>query len=155
MVVEASKRPKMTAVDNITGLRQRREAIVRQHAEAENRHDVEATIATFHHPRYEFNGHPSDGGDAVRELLQGFMHGFPDFHIEPTRLRHLDDGVLVEGLMTGTHDGEWASMRPTGRRIEVPVVGIFEFDADRLLCEKVHLDMAKVLKQIGVLPAVS
>ncbi|HWF41262.1 MAG TPA: ester cyclase [Acidothermaceae bacterium] len=155
MVVEASKRPKMTAVDNITGLRQRREAIVRQHAEAENRHDVEATIATFHHPRYEFNGHPSDGGEAVRELLQGFMHGFPDFHIEPTRLRHLDDGVLVEGLMTGTHDGEWASMRPTGRRIEVPVVGIFEFDADRLLCEKVHLDMAKVLKQIGVLPAVS
>jgi len=145
----------MTAVDNITGLRQRREAIVRQHAEAENRHDVEATIATFHHPRYEFNGHPSDGGEAVRELLQGFMHGFPDFHIEPTRLRHLDDGVLVEGLMTGTHDGEWASMRPTGRRIEVPVVGIFEFDADRLLCEKVHLDMAKVLKQIGVLPAVS
>jgi len=145
----------MTAVDNITSLRQRREAIVRQHAEAENRHDVEATIATFHHPRYEFNGHPSDGGDAVRELLQGFMHGFPDFHIEPTRLRHLDDGVLVEGLMTGTHDGEWASMRPTGRRIEVPVVGIFEFDADRLLCEKVHLDMAKVLKQIGVLPAVS
>jgi len=83
MVVEASKRPKMTAVDNITGLRQRREAIVRQHAEAENRHDVEATIATFHHPRYEFNGHPSDGGEAVRELLQGFMHGFPDFHIEP------------------------------------------------------------------------
>ena len=145
----------MTAVDNITGLRQRREAIVRQHAEAENRHDVEATIATFHHPRYEFNGHPSDGGEAVRELLQGFMHGFPDFHIEPTRLRHLDDGVLVEGLITGTHDGEWASMRPTGRRIEVPVVGIFEFDADRLLCEKVHLDMAKVLKQIGVLPAVS
>ena len=155
MVVEASKRPKMTAVDNITGLRQRREAIVRQHAEAENRHDVEATIATFHHPRYEFNGHPSDGGDAVRELLQGFMHGFPDFHIEPTRLRHLDDGVLVEGLMTGTHDGEWASMRPTGRRIEVPVVGIFEFDADRLLCEKVHLNMGRVLKQMGVLPAVS
>ena len=38
----------MTAVDNITSLRQRREAIVNQHAEAENRHDVEATIATFH-----------------------------------------------------------------------------------------------------------
>jgi len=65
------------------------------------------------------------------------------------------DTVAVRYTMTGTHDGEWASMRPTGRRIEVPVVGIFEFDADRLLCEKVDLDMAKVLKQIGVLPAVS
>jgi steroid delta-isomerase-like uncharacterized protein len=142
----------MTAVDDITSLRQRREAIVNQHAEAENRHDVEATIATFHHPRYEFNGHPSDGEEAVRELLQGFMHGFPDSHIEPTRLRHIDDGVLVEGVITGTHDGEWAGMPPTGRRIEVPVVGIFEFDADRLLCEKVHLDMATVLRQIGVFP---
>jgi len=70
----------MTAVDNVTSLRQRREAIVRQHAEAENRHDVEATIATFHHPRYEFNGKTIDGAEAVRELLQGFMNGFPDFH---------------------------------------------------------------------------
>jgi hypothetical protein len=33
----------MTAVNNVTSLRQRREAIVKQHAEAENRHYVEAT----------------------------------------------------------------------------------------------------------------
>lgn len=143
----------MTAVDEITSLRQRREAIVMQHAEAENRHDVEATIATFHHPRYEFNGQPSDGEVAVRELLQGFMHGLPDFHVEAARVRHLEDGVLVEGVITGTHDGEWAGIPPTGRRIEIPVVGIFEFDADRLLCEKVHLDVATVLQQIGALPA--
>ena len=63
----------MTAVDKVTSLRQRREAIVMQHAEAENRHDVEATIASFHRPRYEFNGRPSGGEEAVRELLQGFV----------------------------------------------------------------------------------
>lgn len=140
----------MTTIDTVTGLRQRREAIVTQHADAENRHDVEATIATFHRPRYEFNGRPSDGADAVRELLGGFMHGFPDFHIQPAALRHLDDGVLVEGVITGTHGGEWAGIPPTGRRVEIPVVGIFEFDEDRLLCEKVHLDMAALLQQIGV-----
>ena len=43
----------------------------------------------------------------------------------------------------------------TGRRIEVPVAAIFEFDEDRLLCEKVYMDMATVLTQIGVLPAIS
>ncbi len=79
------------------------------------------------------------------------MHGFPDLHIGTTTLRHLDDGVLVEGLITGTHDGDWAGIPPTGRPIEVPVVGIFEFEGDRLLCEKVHLDLATVLGQIGVL----
>jgi steroid delta-isomerase-like uncharacterized protein len=145
----------MTAVDNITSLRQRREAIVKRHADAENRHDVEATIATFHRPRYEVNGQPSDGTEAVRELLQGLMNGFPDLHADIGKMRHADDAVFGEGLITGTHDGEWAGIPPTGRRIEVPVVGIFEFDDDRLLCEKVYIDMASILTQIGVLPAIS
>ena len=43
------------------GLRERREAIILEHIDAENRHDVEGTIATFHRPRYEVNGVPSDG----------------------------------------------------------------------------------------------
>jgi steroid delta-isomerase-like uncharacterized protein len=143
----------MTAVDNITSLRQRREAIVTQHADAENQHDVEATIATFHRPRYEVNGTPSDGEQAVRELLQGLMSGFPDLHVEIGELRHADDAIFGETLITGTHDGEWAGIPPTGRRIEVPVAAIFEFDEDRLLCEKVYMDFAAVLTQIGVLPA--
>ena len=144
----------MTVVDNMTSLRQRREAIVNQHIEAENRHDVEATIATFHHPRYELNGDASDGEEAVRELLQGLMHGFPDLHADIGKMRHADDAVFGEGLITGTHDGEWAGIPPTARRIEVPVAGIFEFDEDRLLCEKVYVDFAAVLTQIGVLPAI-
>ncbi|OBH90468.1 ester cyclase [Mycobacterium sp. E2733] len=144
----------MTAVDDITSLRQRREAIVNQHVEVENRHDVEATIATFTQPRYEVNGVPSDGEDAVRELLQGLMVGFPDLHAELGRMRHADDAIFGEGLITGTHDGEWAGIPPTGRRIEIPIVGIFEFDGDRLLCEKVYFDMANVLMQMGVLPPI-
>jgi steroid delta-isomerase-like uncharacterized protein len=144
----------MTTVDSTTTLRQRREAIVNQHAEAENRHDVEATIATFHRPRYEVNGDPSDGEEAVRELLQGFMRGLPDLHIDMAKMRHADDALIMEGLITGTHDGEWAGIPPTGRRVEVPVAAIFEFDEDRLLCETVYMDMATVLTQIGVLPAI-
>jgi steroid delta-isomerase-like uncharacterized protein len=145
----------MTPVDDIASLRERREAIVKQHADTENRHDVEATIATFHCPRYEVNGQPSDGAEAVRELLQGLIDGFPDFHIDMGKMRHADDAIFGEGLITGTHDGDWAGIPPTGHRVEFPVVAIFEFDGDRLLCEKAYLDMATVLTQIGVLPAIS
>ena len=143
----------MTAIDDITALRQRREAIVRQHAEAENRHDVEATIATFHRPRYELNGVPSDGEEAVRELLQGIMDALPDFHADIGKMRHADDAVIGETIITGTHNGDWAGIPPTGRRVEVPAAAIFEFDEDRLLCEKVYMDIATVLTQMGVLPA--
>ncbi|WP_156690485.1 ester cyclase [Mycobacterium sp. Marseille-P9652] len=143
----------MTAVAHNTSLRERREAIVNQHLEAENRHDVEGTIATFHRPRYEVNGQASDGAAAVRELLEGLMNGFPDLHAELGAMRHADDAVFGEARITGTHAGEWAGIPPTGRRIDVTMAGIFEFDEDRLLCEKVYVDFATMLTQIGVLPA--
>jgi steroid delta-isomerase-like uncharacterized protein len=100
------------------------------------------------------NGTSSDGEQAVRELLQGLMTGLPDLHGGITTLRHADDAVVTEVTITGTHDGAWAGIPPTGRRVEVPVAAIFEFDEDRLLREKVYMDFATVLTQIGVLPAV-
>lgn len=136
-----------------TAMQQRREAIVTRHMEVENQGDIEATIATFERPRYEINGVPHDGAGAVRDLLQGLMQAIPDLRASLGRLRHTDDAVLIEGQITGTHDGEWQGIPATGRRIEFPVVAIFEFEQDRLVCEKVFYDSATILAQIGALPA--
>ena len=144
----------MTAVDATIGLRQRREAVVNRHAELENQHDIEGTIGTFADPRYEMNGVPADGADAVRELLQSLMGALPDLHASIDSMRHADDAVIVEARITGTHDGEWQGVPATGRGVDIPGVAIFEFDDDRLICEKVFFDMATMLTQIGVLPAV-
>ena len=54
--------------------------------------------------------------------------------------------------MTGTHQGEFAGIPPTGRPIDVRLACIFEFEDDRLLCEKVYFDFATVLQQLGVMP---
>lgn len=131
-------------------LRQRRETIVREHIAAENAHDIPRAIATFHHPRYEVApfGTPSDGHQAVHDLLAGMFAGFPDFHVETPRLHHADEAVIVEFVLTGTHEGPFAGLAPTGRRIEIPLVGIFDFEDDRLMCEKVYFDMATLLRQI-------
>jgi steroid delta-isomerase-like uncharacterized protein len=133
-------------------LRERREAIVTEHVAAENRHDIDATVATFHRPRYEVNGDESDGEEAVRDLLEELMAGFPDFHAEVGRVYHADDAVIGEARISGTHNGEFAGVPATGRRVDYPIVAIFEFDGDRLLCEKVYFDGATILTQIGVLP---
>jgi steroid delta-isomerase-like uncharacterized protein len=141
----------MAATDG-QGLRERREAVVLEHIAAENRHDVEATIATFDRPRYEVNGEPSDGETAVRDLLQGLMDGFPDFHVETQKLYHADDAVIGEARITGTHNGSFAGIPPTGKRVDVRMAAIFVFEEDRLLCEKVYYDIATILRQIGILP---
>jgi steroid delta-isomerase-like uncharacterized protein len=140
------------AVTDAKELRERRQAIVLEHIAAENRHDVEATIATFDRPRYEVNGEPSEGEAAVRELLQSLMDGFPDFHAEVDKLHHSDEAVFGEARITGTHNGTFAGIPATGKPIDVPMAAIFEFDGDRLLCEKVYWDIATILQQIGILP---
>ena len=135
-----------------TALQNAREAVVQRHIAAEEVHDVEGTVATFYSPRYEVAPlGVSDGADAVRDLLKTMITGFPDWHIEPGKLRHGDDFVLVEVRMTGTHDGPWAGWEPTGRKMDVKVNCIFEFEEDRLVCEKVYFDMATVMRQLGKL----
>ena len=52
-------------------LRDRRGAVVREHMDSENRHDFDATIATFARPRYELiaTGEIYDGEEAVRDYF--------------------------------------------------------------------------------------
>jgi len=73
---------------------------------------------------------------------------FPDFHVAVPRMHHADEAVVVELVMTGTHRGPFAGLAPTGRNINVPLVGIFEFQQDRLMCEKVYFDMATLTRQL-------
>jgi steroid delta-isomerase-like uncharacterized protein len=135
-----------------TSLQQARAAIVHRHIAAEEAHDVEAALATFHAARYEVAPlGVSDGAAAVRDLLNTMLTGFPDWHIEPGPLRHGDDFVLVEVQMTGTHNGPWAGWEPTGRKMDVKVACVFEFEQDRLVCEKVYFDLATVMRQLGKL----
>jgi steroid delta-isomerase-like uncharacterized protein len=131
-------------------LRDKREYVVKQHVEAENRHDVVASIATFHTPRYQVfpMGIIHDGAQAVGELLSGMFKGFPDFTVEIVKTHHSDDAVILEVKMKGTHLGDWAGLKPTGREMNVPVACIFEFDGNRLVCEKVYFDMATLMNQI-------
>ena len=88
----------------------------------------------------------------MRELLQGLMTGFPDFHAEVEKIHHSEDAVFGEAHITGTHNGEFNGVPATGKPIDVWMAAIFEFDGDRLMCETVYWDIATLLTQVGVLP---
>jgi steroid delta-isomerase-like uncharacterized protein len=137
----------------MNSIHQRRGAIIQRHLEAENQHDIDATIATFTHPRYEMNGVTHDGAEAVRDMHKALNAAIPGLDVTVLSLRHTDDAVIIEALARGTHDGEWQGIPATGRRVEWGGVGIFEFEHDQLVCEKVFFDTATVLAQIGALPA--
>jgi steroid delta-isomerase-like uncharacterized protein len=132
------------------GLRGRREAIVREHMESENRHDFDATIATFAHPRYELiaTGETFDGEERVREYFAQSRAAFPDQRNELIALHHADDAVIVEFYLLGTHRGKLRELEPTGREIRARMVSLFLFEDDRLVCERAYFDQATILAQL-------
>jgi predicted ester cyclase len=80
------------------------------------------------------------------------MIGLPAFHAQTEKIHHADDAVIDGARISGTHNGPFAGIPATGRGVDVPMVAIFEFEGDRLMCEKVYYDVATVLVQMGVLP---
>jgi steroid delta-isomerase-like uncharacterized protein len=137
-------------------LRARREAIVREHMDSENRHAFDVTIATFAHPRYEIipTGEVHDGEEAVRGYFTTSRTAFPDQRNEIRTLHHADDAVIVEFDLLGTHNGPLRGIAPTGREFRCPMVALFVFPAggDRMICERVYFDSATILRQLGLIP---
>jgi predicted ester cyclase len=134
------------------GLRQARQAVIDAHSAAESVHDLDGVIATFHHPRYEIvpTGEVFDGEEAVRRYHGANFAGVPDFTVEPIAAHHGDDAVAEEAWVSGTHLGMFNGLPPTGRYLRIRVCGIFVFEEDRLVCERVYYDLLTVLRTLGV-----
>jgi steroid delta-isomerase-like uncharacterized protein len=133
-------------------LRKKREEIVREHMDSENRHEFDATLDTFEHPRYELiaTGEVYDGTEEVQGYYDDTRRAFPDQRNELLALHHADDAVLVEAVVRGTHKGPLRSLPPTGREFELPILAIFVFEGDNLVCERVYFDQMTVLRQLGI-----
>src|SRR3954453_16771035 len=114
---------------NGDSLRARREAIVREHMESENRHEFDVTMSTFDHPRYEIipTGEIHDGEEEVARYFQDTRAAFPDQRNELIALPHAEHAVIAECLLRGTHEGPLRGIDPTHRSFECRCVAFFLF----------------------------
>jgi steroid delta-isomerase-like uncharacterized protein len=137
-----------------TELQARREALVRQHMESENRLELEETLATFGHPRYELipTGQVYDGEDEVRAYFASSRATFPDQRNELVSLRHAEDSVIVEFDLLGTQEGELMGFPATGQAFRCRMVALYLFEGEALVCERVYFDALTILGQLGHLP---
>ena len=135
-------------------VRDRRESVVREHMEAENRHEFDVTLGTFHHPRYEIiaTGEVHDGPDEVMRYFEETRTAFPDQRNELIALHHADDAVIAEANLLGTHLGSFRGLPPTGRAFTCRILAIFEFESggDGIVCERVYFDTATIQRQLGI-----
>jgi steroid delta-isomerase-like uncharacterized protein len=133
-------------------LRRRRLEVIEEHFRSEVDKEFDRTLATFNgHPHYEImaTGQVYDGDDEVLAYHRNQRTAFPDQRHENVRTHVADDVVVTEFDLLGTNLGEFYGMPPTGRSFRVPVIAVFFFEGDRITNERVYLDAASLLTQIG------
>lgn len=134
-------------------LHRRRLEVLEEHFRSEVEHDWDACLATFKDiPRYEIvaTGQVHEGAEAVVAYHRRQRTAFPDQRHENVRMHVADDDTVVSEFdLLGTNTGEFMGLPPTGRSFRVAVIAVFTFDGDRITNERVYLDGASLLRQIG------
>jgi carboxymethylenebutenolidase len=132
-----------------------------QHVGAEfAAHSADQAVATMTAEAY-VNNVPlmigATGRNAVRDYYANhFVSQIPtDIGIVPVS-RTIGQGRVVDELVVRfTHsirlDWLLPGIPPTGKRVEVPVVAIIQFEGDKIAHEHLYWDQASVLVQIGLL----
>jgi steroid delta-isomerase-like uncharacterized protein len=143
------------AVSPVTFDRQaRRMALVEEHVRCENAHDLDGVLSTFgDSARYDDEpwAEHHEGRDGVRRFYGTLMAAVPDLSIEIVKRHVADETIVLEVIIHGTQLGAWRGLPPTGRKLAIPLCGIYTFDPDdRLAGERIYYDRALVLRQLGI-----
>lgn len=122
--------------------------------------DVPATMATMVAEPYVNHIPTMTGGVGHAQLSRfyqhHFVHGNPqDMALTPISRTVGATQIVDEFIMTFTHDSEidWMlpGVAPTGRRVQIPMLGVVKFRGPKLCHEHIYWDQASVLVQIGAL----
>lgn len=122
--------------------------------------DADATMRTMVAEPYVNHIPTLTGGYGHEYLRRFYQHHF--IPTSPKDIRNIPisrtigaDRVVNEVLLCFTHDCEidWMlpGVAPTGKYVEVALVGIITFRGDKLMHEHIYWDQASVLVQIGLL----
>jgi steroid delta-isomerase-like uncharacterized protein len=90
------------------------------------------------------------GRDAVEAFLRELRTGFPDFHVTIDDHLTSDETVMAEWTATGTHEGEFNGMPPTGREMKLKGMDNLVISDENVLEHRIYYDVQNMLDQLGI-----
>ena len=92
-------------------------------------------------------------GPALLKEVFGRLHrAFPDLHIKVEDLIAEGDKVVARDTVTGTHQGEYMGLPPTGKSITYNEIVICRFADGRIAETWGVVDVVSQLRQLGARP---
>ena len=96
------------------------------------------------------SGEDVTGRDGMKALWEEYWEAFPELTGESTDLIQEDNRVAVFRRETGTHEGEFRGIEPTGTDITFEYSGFVEVENDEIVHAYFHGDMLNLLEQLGI-----
>lgn len=130
-----------------------REVLERHTEEVWNRGDLDA-VETYIAEDY-VEADPSvhdriEGPEAYRANVAAFREAFPDLEVTIEDSVVEGEKIAMRQRWTGTHEGEFVGLEPTGREVDATSFLICRVVDDRIVETWVETDMLDVLGQLGV-----
>jgi steroid delta-isomerase-like uncharacterized protein len=92
--------------------------------------------------------------EGTLEFFRMLLTAFPDLRMDVEDLIASDDKAVARVKTTGTQEGAFMGVPPSGARVEMELVDIMRFDDAGLVCEHWGVaDMLSLMQQLGAVPA--
>jgi steroid delta-isomerase-like uncharacterized protein len=93
------------------------------------------------------------GAQALKEVFARLHRAFPDLHVTVEDVIAEGDKVVGRNSVTGTHQGEYMGLPPTGRSVVYDEIFIVRFADGRIAETWGVVDVLSQMKQLGAIPA--
>ena len=89
--------------------------------------------------------------EEMKGTVQIVTVAFPDNRHEVEEVITQGDTVVLRCTLTGTHEGPFMGIPPTGRRIEVNEIHIYRLEAGKAVEHRVGRDDLGAMRQLGII----
>ena len=89
------------------------------------------------------------GREGVKQMMTMMRSAFPDFQVTIEDMIAEGDKVVIRQTWTGTHQGEFMGMPPTGKRIAFGVFDIIRIEGGKFVEHWGQMDSTGLMQQLG------
>ncbi|MCW2876448.1 MAG: ester cyclase [Sphaerisporangium sp.] len=93
------------------------------------------------------------GAQALKQVWAVLLRAFPDIHVAVEDVIAEGDKVVYRNTVTGTHQGEYRGLPPTGKSVTYHEIFIVRFAGGRIAEIWGVVDVLSQMRQLGAIPA--
>jgi steroid delta-isomerase-like uncharacterized protein len=114
--------------------------------------EVLRELVTPHVVEHDSAPNQGPGAQGYIDMFTEMRSAFPDLSVSPEHVTADEDSVALAYTMTGTQQGDFMGIKPTGRKITARGVQIARYENGLMVERWGSSDQLGILEQLGVKP---